>query len=503
MEMYRSNGVASSLCIRLDSSARASLQEQIYGGIRDAILNGVIAPATRLPSSRTLASDLGISRTTVVLAFDRLLAEGYLSPRRGSGTFVASELPGDLPAAPLSSYRGTHYRGQMNHPPLSRRGAVLASTSPAGWRLGGPPRAFRMGTPALDLFPVRLWAQLVNRRLRSVTLGQLDYGDPAGLQPLRNAIAAHVQATRGTTCEARQIVIVAGAQRGLEMICRMLLDVGETAWFEEPGYPGAQSALVTAGAHIVPVRVDEQGLDVQAGMSRAGNARLSYVTPSHQFPLGVPMSLARRLALLRWASRAQAWVLEDDYDSAFRYGTHPIPCLHGLDVDGRVIYIGSFSKTLFPSLRLGFLIAPPDLREPLLAIQRSAPALAPALDQMVVAEFIAEGHYDRHLRRMRSAYRERLDALIDAAERICNGALSLRLVRTGLHAVADLADADAETVCHEALARGVEATPLSAYYSERVNAPNALVLGFGALRADDMVPGMERLAAAIEAARQR
>ena len=233
---------------------------------------------------------------------------------------------------------------------------------------------------------------------------------------------------------------------------------------EEPGYPGARSALVGAGARILPVRVDADGLDVEAGMRSAGNARLVYVTPSHQYPLGVPMSLPRRLALLKWAAAARAWVVEDDYDSEFRYGARPIPCLHGLDVDGRVIYLGSFSKTLFPALRLGFVIVPPDLQDRVVAARSAADQHPPWLEQAVLADFITEGHFARHLRRMRAAYRERLEALAHAADRYCRGRLRLRPVQTGLHAVADLDGADAARVSREAAARGVEATPLSAYF---------------------------------------
>jgi GntR family transcriptional regulator/MocR family aminotransferase len=269
---------------------------------------------------------------------------------------------------------------------------------------------------------------------------------------------------------------------------------------EEPGYPGARSALLGAGARIVPVPVDAEGLAVEAG---ARGARLAYVTPSHQYPLGVPMSLRRRLALLRWASRAGAWVIEDDYDSEFRYRARPVPCLHGLDVDGRVIYVGSFSKTLFPALRLGFLIVPPDLQEGLVAARAAADQHPPVLDQAVLADFIGEGHFARHLRRMRMAYRERLEALTDAAARYCRGALRLRPTRTGLHAIADLEGADAGRVSREAAARGVEATPLSAYYAGRGRRANALVLGFAAVRPEAARRGMERLAAAIAAARQR
>jgi GntR family transcriptional regulator/MocR family aminotransferase len=485
---------ASSILIRLDPRARGALQQQIYGGIRMAILNGALEPGMRLPSSRALAEELGVSRTTTLLAIEQLLAEGYLAARRGSGTFVAGELPDDL------RHRGPTGPAQApKHPPLSARGAALATVPPATRRLGGPPRAFRIGSPALDLFPLRLWSQLARRRLRSLCPAQLDYGATSGVRALREAIAGQVR-TRGTQCAPDQVIVVGGSLRALDLICDLLLDPGDQAWIEEPGFPGIRGALLAAGARIVPVPVDADGLDVEAGARAAGGARLAYCTPSHQFPLGVPMSLPRRLALLKWASAARAWVIEDDYDGEFRYGTHPIPCLHGLDVDGRVIYVGSFSKTLFPALRLGFLIVPPDL---LPAVRRAAAVQPPALDQAVLADFIASGHFDRHVRRMRAAYRERLAALAEAAERYCPGELRLRPVRTGLHVVADLDGADAEMVFQEAAARGVEVTPLSSYFVDGASAANSLVLGFAAVGPEAVRLGMERLAAAIAAARQR
>jgi GntR family transcriptional regulator/MocR family aminotransferase len=354
----------------------------------------------------------------------------------------------------------------------------------------------------VDLFPVAIWWRLASRRLRSITPARLDYGEPAGLRALREAIADHVQTARGTRFGADQVLIVAGAQQGLELISRLLLDPGDRVWMEEPGYPGARSALVGAGARIVPVPVDAEGLAVGAGARLAGDARLAYVTPSHQYPLGVPMSLPRRLALLGWASRAGAWVIEDDYDSEFRYGARPVPCLHGLDVDGRVIYVGSFSKTLFPALRLGFLVVPPDLRDGLVAARAAADQHPPVLDQAVLADFIGEGHFARHVRRMRVAYRERLEAITDAAARFCGGALRLRPTRTGLHAIADLDGAAAARVSREAAARGVEATPLAAYFAGRGKPPNALVLGFAAVRPEAARRGMERLAAALDASRR-
>jgi GntR family transcriptional regulator/MocR family aminotransferase len=488
---------AASLLIRIDSPPRGTLQQQIYSGVRAAILEGVLTPGARLPSSRALARDLDVSRTTSLLALDQLRAEGYLTARRGSGTFVADELPDDLPRA-----SALHPAARPSHPPLSRRGEELAAVPLAARRLPGAPRPFRIGVPALDLFPVRLWTQLVNRRLRSIKASQLDYGPPAGLAELREAIADHVRTARGTRCGAEQVLVVAGSKPGLDLISRLLLDPGDVAWLEEPCFPGARSALLASGARIVPVPVDAEGLDVAAGERLAGNARLACVTPSHQFPLGVAMSLPRRLALLRWARAASAWIVEDDYDSEFRHGARPVPCLHGLDVDGRVIYVGSFSKTLFPALRLGFLIVPADLQPALLQARRAIDHHPPALDQAVLADFLAAGHFERHLRRMRTASRERLEALGAAAQRFCGGVLRLRPVRTGLHAVADLKGVDADRVSREAAVRGVEVMPLAAYYSGPATPANALVLGFAAVSPEASSRGMERLAAAIDAARR-
>ena len=354
--------------------------------------------------------------------------------------------------------------------------------------------------PALDLFPVRVWTQLATRRLRMVTASELDYGDATGLPALRQAIASHVQRARGSRIDAAQVFVVAGAQRALELIAQLLLDPGDRAWLEEPGYPGARQALLAAGADIVPVPVDREGLDVAAGEQLAVGARLAYVTPSHQFPLGVTMSMSRRLALLRWASAGRAWVVEDDYDAEFRHGTRPLPCLQALDAEGRVIYVGSFSKTLFPSLRLGFLVVPPGLVDPVTAARCAADLHTPTLLQSVLADFIEGGHYERHLRRMRTVYAERAEALVDAARRHCGGTLRIHPVRTGLHAVADLVDADDFRVFEEAARRGVEVMPLSTYYLGAGARRPGLLLGFGAARPERLDGAMEKLAAAIEEA---
>jgi GntR family transcriptional regulator / MocR family aminotransferase len=492
--------IAAQILVRLDPKARASLQAQLCAGLRRAIRTGVLRPGTRLPSSRALAADLHISRTTAVLAFDQLVAEGLLTTRSGSGTFVASSAAA---SRATTASPATIDVPPMPHPPLSRRGAALATTPRTALKLGGAPRPFRIGTPALDRVPLATWTRLVKRRLKALTLGQLDYRDPAGEPSLREAIAEHVRRVRGAVCTADQVIVVGGAQHGLELTCRILLDPGDRAWLEEPGYTGARAALIGAGARIVSVPVDGEGLDVAAGVRRAAAARLAYVTPSHQYPLGVPMSLARRQALLAWARRAGSWIVEDDYDCGYHYGSRPMPCLQGLDTDSRVIYVGSFSKTLFPALRLGYVIVPADLREAAASARRASDVHPPILEQGVLADLMASGAFERHLRRMRNEYRRRLAALCDAAARHGRGLFTLRPVTTGLHAVADLHGAKDTAVFREAAARNVEVMPVSVYcFDPRRRPMNGLVLGFGSVRPELLDEGMARLASAVRAARR-
>jgi len=489
--------VAGQLFVRLDPRAAEPLQAQVCASVRRAILDGVLPPGARLPSSRALADDLGLSRTTTVLAYDQLAAEGYLDAVSGSGTFVTRDLPQSRPRP------GAVAGGTTRQPPrLSRRGAAIAATPTPSHKIPGPPRAFRLGTPALDRVPMAEWTRLVMRRLRSHSVTQLDYGAVMGLAALREAIASHMQRARGTTCAPEQVVVVGGAQHGLSLIAGLLIDQGDVAWMEDPGYTGARAALVAAGARIRSIPVDEHGLSVDIGARRAPDARLVYVTPSHQFPLGVAMSLPRRVALLAWARAAGSWVIEDDYDSEFRYGRQPVACLHGLDADGRVVYVGSFSKSLFPALRLGFLIVPPHLSEAMVGARRASDIHVPTLEQAALADFMISGHYERHLRRMRAEYRARLDAFVASAERHCRGALRLRPVSTGLHAVADV-DAPDAVVFKEAVARGVEVMPLSAFCADhRVRPANGIVLGFASVRPELYDDGFQRLAAAIEVARR-
>jgi GntR family transcriptional regulator/MocR family aminotransferase len=478
--------------LSLERTGTVALQRQVYAALREAILAGRLRPGTRLPSSRTLANDLGAARNTVVGAFEQLAAEGYVEARVGDGTRVATVLPETLLHARRSQV--PHVSG-ASAPHLSRRGrALVAARRPLA---DANRRAFQPGLPALEEFPRELWARLLGRRSRMPARGSLGYGHPAGLPSLRQAIAAYVGGARGVTCDADQVIVVAGAQAGLDLACRLLLDAGDAAWIEDPGYLGARGALLGAGASLVPVPVDEEGIDVEAGR-RAGPARLVYVTPSHQFPLGATMSLARRLALLAWAAEADAWVLEDDYDSEYRYSGRPIAAMQGLDPAGRVIYVGTFSKTMFPALRAGYLVVPPALVDPFGAAVRLTGQGVPAADQAALADFITEGHFAAHVRRMRALYAGRREHLVGSLRRRLSGTLEIVPSEGGMQLAATLpAGVDDAAASRAADGGGIVAPPLALYHLG-TRRRRGLHLGYASVREREMGPAVERLARALE-----
>lgn len=483
------------LPLMLDPSADIPLYRRLYDALRAAILNGRLVAGTRLPSTRALAASLGLSRTTVVDAFEQLIAEGYLEGKVGAGTYVAHMLPDDQ--LRVASGARAVPRARTGSPRLSRRGAHLATIPVSASVDLGRSRAFRPGLPALDEFPFGLWQRLQQQRYHGLPRDLLAYGEAAGYRPLREAIAAYLGASRGVSCRPEQVIVISGSQQGLDLTARVLLDPGDAVWFEEPGYIGARSALTGAGARLVPVPVGAEGLDVRAGMELEPAARMVYVTPSHQYPLGVTMSLSQRLALLEWARQAEAWVLEDDYDSEYRYAGRPLAALQGLDTDGRVIYLGTFSKVLFPALRLGYLVVPPDLVDAFVNARALLDRHSPILDQVVLADFIAEGHFLRHIRRMRTLYAERQAVLLAAAEEMLGGLLELAPAQAGLHLVGFLPPGvDDRLASHAAAAHGVDAPPLSAYASGPL--PRAgLMLGYAGFDATAIRAGARRLAAAL------
>jgi GntR family transcriptional regulator/MocR family aminotransferase len=484
--------------LTLDPDADEPLHRQLYDGLRLAVLSGGLRAGTRLASTRTMARELGVSRNTVMAAFNQLLAEGYLQGKVGSGTYVTRTLPDETLRARSVSGRiaaprpAPVARGRG----ISQRGAQLIATPVSAARVGSP-TAFRPGLPAIDEFPLELWSRILARKWRDATLDLLSYGDPAGYRPLREAIAGHLAVSRSVRCDPDQVVVLSGSQQALDLSARLLLDPGDKVWLEDPGYKGAHAAFAGAGANIVSVPLDREGLDVAEGIRRAPNASLVYITPSHQFPLGVTMSLSRRLALLEWARDAGAWIIEDDYDSEFRYAGRPLAALQGLDSDGRVIYMGTFSKVMLPSLRMGYLVLPPDVAEAFIAARAVSDRHSPSVDQAALAEFITEGHFERHIRRMRMLYADRQAALLHAAERHLSGALHLEPHPAGMQLPAFLV-ADADDVALSALAREhhVEAQPLSAYYRDEPPRPG-FFLGYSGVPERSIRAAVLRLSQAL------
>jgi GntR family transcriptional regulator / MocR family aminotransferase len=474
------------LALALDRESGIPLHRQIYDGIRGAILDGRLSPGHRLPSTRGLAVDLAVSRLPVLTAYDQLLHEGYLEGRVGSGTFVSTALPDDL----LRPRPAPNVAVQ----PSKLRRTVPPPRPPLRPRNYGGLGPFRMSLPALDQFPHTTWARLVARHAQTLSPAQMAYSDPAGQVPLRVAIADHLRLARGVRCEAEQVLIVAGSQAALRVSAAVLLKPGERIAVEEPGYPGARSALAASGAELVPVRVDDEGLSVAALRAAGRRVRAAYVTPSHQYPLGMSMTAGRRLELLDWAAKHDAWILEDDYDSEYRYVSRPLGALQGMDQHERVVYIGTFSKVLFPALRIGYLVVPPALWDRFVEARLALDLFSPTLYQLVLAEFLGEGHFARHLRHMRGVYSARRDALLTGLTRHCREWLTLSNADAGLHVAVWLSPGmDDRRLVQQMAARGLAATALSTCYAGAARR-SGLLLGFGGSTERRLLEGTRMLA---------
>lgn len=492
--MRRSDADAIAPFIALDP-ASGPLYQQIHDAYRAAILEGRLRPGQRVPSTRALACALGISRLPVLNAFEQLLHEGYIEGRVGSGTYIAASILDKAGSA-----------RSVRRPQPAARVPPRVASAPADNRDTDPSvqsglGAFRVSLPALDRFPHKTWSRLVSRHARRMPVASMAYGDPAGHLPLRHAIADHLRAARAVDCDASQILIVSGSQMALQLCARVLLKAGDTFCFEEPGYPGARDALAATGATLRAVPVDGDGLVVSALDKGKQAARAVYVTPSHQYPLGVPMNVPRRLALLEWARRCGSWIIEDDYDSDYRYASRPLGSLQGMDQASRVIYIGTFSKVLFPALRIGYVVAPPALVERFIAHRRAIDLFPPTLYQLALTDFLREGHFARHLRRMRIVYRQRHDALVEAIERRLDGLLTIVNADAGMHLAAWLPpEIDDRAVVRCAASRGIDCIALSSCYAGK-SPKSGLVLGFGGTCEEESVPAVVKLGQAIEEAR--
>jgi GntR family transcriptional regulator/MocR family aminotransferase len=467
--------------------------------IRAEILGGRLAPGARLPATRDLAQQYGLSRGTVVHVFEQLRSEGYVVGVTGAGTRVSDVLPEQLLQLPKEVRPTAVAEGSLQRAPAR---ALSGFADRVTFFRGYEPRslrAFRANQPALDLFPTTLWAQVAARRLRRASTALLLGTEPLGYPPLREAVVDYLRISRGVRCEVGQVVIVSGAQEALDLVARLTLDAGDRVAIEDPGYRGAARVFEACGATLVPVPVDADGMTV--GGERWRGVRLAYCTPAHQFPLGMSMSLPRRLMLLDWARASGGWVFEDDYDAEYRYAGHPVPALQGLDRHGVVCFSGTFSKVLFPSLRLGYLIVPPALVDAVAAAKSVVTRHAPLLDQAILADFIADGHFARHLRRMRQTYAERLQLLLEDGAAVLSGLVDFSPVEAGLQTVGWLcAGRKGTAVERVAAARGVEVTALARFAREPMGR-EGIQLGFAAVDAPEIRRGVRELEVAMRGMR--
>jgi GntR family transcriptional regulator/MocR family aminotransferase len=477
--------------LAIDRKVATPLHRQIYDGYRSGITGGSLRSGQRVPSTRALATELGVSRIPVLNAYAQLLAEGYFESRVGAGTLVSSLLPDQVARTESHGSRLNAPRLGPRH--VSRRCSQLPDASQIIPWLRERVGAFSPGHPALDEFPHAVWSRLVLRHSRNNDASSLHYRDPTGSPELQEAIAAYLRTARGVRCEAQQIMIVSGSQQALDISARVLLDPGSWVWMEEPGYRFARNLFSLHGCKIAPVPVEYEGLNVAAGIKRCRQARAALVTPSHQYPLGVTMSASRRLQLLKWAQSEGAWIIEDDYDSEYRFDSMPIASLQGLDSNPRVIYVGTFSKVLFPALRLGYVVIPPDLVERFIAVRLAMDIAPPQMSQAVLADFIREGHFSRHLRRTWQIYRERRSVLTDCIRKYLDFTVDITGVQAGIHLCLTLPKGcNDREIAVQAAEQKLWLLPLSACYAEKP-LRQGFVLGFGSTPSVEMPRAVRKL----------
>ncbi len=456
-------------------AGRGDLSARIYRQLHEAVVDGRLRAGERLPPTRELARQLAVSRNTVALAYERLTAEGFLVGRVGAGTFVCADPPAPATAPATGD-------GAVPPRPVWRE---LARTAPPAEDTPALPYDFGVGLPDVRRFPVEAWRRQVTRRLRD--LADARYGDPAGHPGLRAEIARHIGLSRSVRVGAEHVLVTSGTQQALDLVGRVLVAPGECVAVEEPGYPPARELFTALGARVAGVPVDGEGIDVAA---IPDEARVVYTTPSHQFPLGPPMSLARRAALLAWARRTGAVVLEDDYDSEFRFAGRPLEPLHSLDRGDRVLYLGSFSKTMLPMLRLGFLVAPPSLRDALRTAKRLADLQTQPTTQGAMAGFMADGLFVRHLRRSTREYGARRALILDVLRRDFAGRLEVVPAGAGLHVAAWVrGEVDVAALVARAAAAGVAVRDLAGYHGFGPGRPG-LAIGYGAIARDRIEDGL-------------
>ncbi|AIO45794.1 MULTISPECIES: MocR-like pyridoxine biosynthesis transcription factor PdxR [Burkholderia] len=491
--------VADWLSARIDRSSPEPMYRQLLQLMQQAILTGELGPGTKLPSSRTLAGDLSIARNTVLHVYDQLTAEGYVLTTTGSGTYVADTRPDAaairVPGATPPPSAADELPAPDAQGSLSMRGRQLIEHAGVSRRQWG---AFMPGVPDVSEFPSRTWSRLQARLWKEANPELLTYAPGGGYRPLRRALADYLRVARSVKCSPDQVIITTGIHQSIDLAVRLLSDIGDRAWVEEPCYWGVRSVLQAAGLTLAPVPVDQEGLDPRAS-DMQHPPRLVLVTPSHQYPLGMVMSLARRRMLLEYARQHRCWIIEDDYDSEFRYGSRPLASLQGLDDGGRVIYVGSLGKMLFPGLRMGYMVVPEHLVDTFRTGLSELYREGQLMQQAVLAEFIMDGHLTSHVRRMRTLYGERRQLMIDAIRARFGEALPVMGDEAGLHLVLGLPDAcDDRAVTQSAFDAGVIVRPLTSYYSNLDTARQGLLLGYACVAHEGIRPAFDTLADTIE-----
>lgn len=477
------------LAQRLDRGSAQPIYRQLHRLLQQAILSRELPAGTKVPSSRLLAAELGVGRNTVTQVYEQLALEGYVSSATGRGTFVADSAPDEIVFDDIPS------RVEAAPAVLSTRGARLIAGAGVSKRQGG---AFMPGVPDVSRFPARVWSRLHAKYWRRLRPDLLTYAPGGGLASLRHALADYLRTSRSVHCSPEQIVVTTGIHQSIDLAVRLLSDAGDTIWTEDPCYWGVRSVLQVSGLDLKAIAVDEEGIAPTA-VDLADPPKLILVTPSHQYPLGMVMSLARRRMLLEYARQNRCWIIEDDYDSEFRYGSRPLASLQGLDTAGQVIYVGSFGKTLFPGLRIGYIVVPEALAASFATASAELYREGQLLQQAVLAEFIAEGHFTSHIRRMRTLYGQRRELMLATIAKRYGDALEIVGGDAGLHLVLRLPDGvDDRAVAAEALAENIVVRPLSGYYARRDDAGSGLLIGYACVPDEEIEPAFETLAGVID-----